>query len=128
MTATRPAVFRADELPVPPGPATSGMDRRQIVDTESAWIGWVRTDRGFAGGWHHHADRDSYIYVIKGELTMEYGAAGGDSLTARAGEVIVNPAHMIHREVTPGDSVEAIVIRLGTGPLNVNVDGPDSEA
>jgi hypothetical protein len=59
---------------------------------------------------------------------MEYGSSGAESLVGRAGDVIVNPARMVHREVTLGDSVEAIVIRIGTGPLNVNVDGPDEAA
>lgn len=128
MHVRKPAVFAVDRLPAPPGAATSGMDRREIIDAEGAWIGWVRTDAGFAGGWHHHGDRDSYIYVVKGELTMEYGIGGGESLIGRPGDVIFNPAHLVHREVTPGESVEALVIRLGTGPLNVNVDGPDSAA
>jgi quercetin dioxygenase-like cupin family protein len=121
----KPQVFRAADQPPPPGPPTPGMDRREIVNRDETWIGWVETAPGFAGGWHHHGERASYIYVIRGELRMEYGPGGGEAVTGRAGDVIVNPPHVVHREITPGESIQAIVIRVGPGPLNVNVDGPD---
>ena len=52
----RPIVIRASEGAVAPGPPTPGMDRRQIIDLANVWVGWVRTDAGLAGGWHHHGD------------------------------------------------------------------------
>jgi quercetin dioxygenase-like cupin family protein len=122
---TIPRVFRVADQPAPPGPPTPGMDRREIANTDETWIGSVETEPGFAGGWHHHGDRMSYIYVIRGELRMEYGPGGGEAIVAGPGEVIMNPAHLVHREVTPGSSVHAIVIRVGPGALNVNVDGPE---
>lgn len=125
MTGPKPTMFRAETAPPPPGPPTSGMDRHQLADRERAWIGWVRTDPGFAGGWHHHGDRESWIYQIRGEMTVEFGARGAESFTAHPGDVIVVPPHAVHREITPGDSAEAIVVRIGTGPQNFNVDGPD---
>lgn len=118
-------VFRASEAPVPPGPATPGMDRREIVQQDGTWIGWVQTDAGFAGGWHHHGDRDSFIYIISGDMTLEFGPGGGDSLVARPGDVVLVPPRTIHREITPGRSARAIVVRIGSGPQNVNVDGPE---
>ena len=124
MAAPKPMMFRADSAPPPTGPPTAGMERHQLVEREGTWIGWVRTDPGFAGGWHHHADRESWIYQIAGEMTVEFGAGGAESFTARPGDVIVVPPRAIHREITPGESAEALVIRIGTGPQNVNVDGP----
>src|SRR4026209_2223458 len=118
-------MFRADAAPPPPGPPTSGMDRHQLVEREGTWIGWVRTDAGFAGGWHHHADRESWIYQIKGEMTIEFGPGGAESLTARPGDVIVVPPRAIHREITPRESAEALVARIRTGPPHVNADGPE---
>jgi uncharacterized RmlC-like cupin family protein len=104
------------------------MDRRQLLDHEDRWVGWVRTDAGLAGGWHHHGARDSYIYVLRGRVTIEYGPAGREQVTAVAGDFIFNPARMVHREITaPGDPAEFFVVRVGTGPQNVNVDGPDPD-
>jgi hypothetical protein len=53
------------------------MDRRLLAEDDDTWAGWVRTQPG-AGGWHHHGERDSYIYVIKGVVTIEYGPGGAN--------------------------------------------------
>jgi uncharacterized RmlC-like cupin family protein len=102
------------------------MERRQIRDDPTTWVGWVQAEAGLAGGWHHHGDRDSYIYVLSGGVRIEYGPAGGEQVTAAAGDFIFNPARMVHREITdPDAAAEFFVVRVGTGPQNVNVDGPD---
>ena len=88
----------------------------------------MRSDEGFAGGWHHHGDRDSYIYVLRGRVTIEYGPVGREAVSAAAGDFIFNPAGMVHREITaPGEPAEFFVVRVGSGPQNVNVDGPDAD-
>ena len=121
MQPLEPFVIRqTDATPLPP--ATPGMDRRQLVDHAERWVGRVQTDAGVAGGWHHHGDRDSYVYVLSGSITVEYGVDGSGRLTARAGDLIFNPAHLVHREITEGEAAELLVIRLGPGPLTVNVD------
>jgi uncharacterized RmlC-like cupin family protein len=126
MEQPRPIVIRASEGAVAPGPPTPGMDRRQILDHANVWVGWVRTDAGLAGGWHHHGDRDTYVYVVSGTLTIDYGPGGRDHVQAAAGDLIFNPARMVHRETTtPAGPAEAFVVRVGSGPQNVNVDGPD---
>lgn len=126
MPIERPIVIHPHDLPPPPGPPTAGMDRRQILDDGDRWVGWVRTEPGLAGGWHHHGQRDSYIYLITGTMTIEFGPGGLDRIQAGPGDVIVNPSGVVHREVTGEDGpAEAIVIRVGPGPLNVNVEGPD---
>jgi uncharacterized RmlC-like cupin family protein len=126
MEEARPIVLRASQGPVAPGPPTPGMDRRQILDHANVWVGWVRTDAGLAGGWHHHGDRDTYVYVVSGTLTIDYGPGGRDQVRAAAGDLIFNPARMVHRETTtPEGLAEVFVVRVGPGPQNVNVDGPD---
>jgi uncharacterized RmlC-like cupin family protein len=121
-----PIVVRAEEAVTPAGPPTPGMDRRQLLEHEDRWVGWVRTDAGLAGGWHHHGDRDSYIYILRGRITVEYGPDGREQVTAGPGDLIFNPARMVHREITdPEEPAELFVVRVGTGPQNVNVEGPD---
>jgi mannose-6-phosphate isomerase-like protein (cupin superfamily) len=122
-----PMIVRVAEAMPPPGPPTPGMERRQLIDDGDRWLGWLRTDPGIAGGWHHHGERDSYVYVLRGRLTIEYGRDGGQRLTAVAGDLIFNPSHLVHREITgPQGPAECLVVRIGPGPLNVNVDGPDA--
>jgi hypothetical protein len=48
----RPMVISPGDAAAPPGPATPGMDRRQLLDEADRWIGWVGTTPGMAGGWH----------------------------------------------------------------------------
>ena len=121
-----PALVRFTEAEPPAAPPTPGMDRRQLLEHDDRWFGWVETDAGIAGGWHHHADRDSYVYVLRGAVTIEYGAGGTKRLTGHAGDLIFNPARLIHREITGGDEpAQLFVVRIGPGPLNVNVDGPE---
>ena len=129
MDERRPIVIRAREVTAPPGPPTPGMDRRQLLDDGDHWIGWVRTDAGVAGGWHHHGGRDSYVYVISGSIDVEFGRGGRERVTAGPGDVVVNPRRVIHREVTgPDGPAELFVVRVGPGPLTVNVEGPDPVA
>jgi uncharacterized RmlC-like cupin family protein len=104
------------------------MDRRQLLDDRDRWVGWVQTLPG-VGGWHHHGERDTYIYVLRGEVTIEYGPQGREHVTARAGDFIFNPARMVHREITtPGEPAELFLVRVGPGPQNVNAEGPDPES
>lgn len=128
MERARAIVVRAVDGIMPPGPPTPGMDRRQLLEHEERWLGWVRTDAGLAGGWHHHGDRDSYVYVLRGGVRIEFGPGGTEHVTANAGELVFNPAGLVHREVTEADEpAELFVVRIGPGPLNVNVDGPDPD-
>ena len=120
----RPVVVRPDEATLAEG--TAGMERRELFSGDGQWAGWIRTDAGVAGGWHHHGDYDSYIYVLRGSLTIDYGPGGGESVRADAGDFIFNPANLVHRETTsPGGDAEAFIVRVGSGPQLVNVDRPD---
>ena len=124
MSPPRPLVVHPEEGVL--GPATPGMERRQLFERGDDWAGWIRTDAGVVGGWHHHGGHDSYIFVLKGTLTIDFGPGGGESVEARAGDFIFNPAHLVHRETTsPDGDVEAFVVRVGEGPQVVNVDRPD---
>lgn len=128
MDDRRPLVLPSRDAPPTPGPPTPGMDRREILVDGDRWIGWVQTDAGMAGGWHHHAGRDSYVYVICGSIAVDFGAGGRERVTAGPGDVIFNPANVVHREVTgPDGPAELIVVRVGPGPLTVNVEGPDPD-
>src|ERR687892_45889 len=120
MEHLRTTVIHRSEAGPPPGPPTLGMDRRQLLDEGERWIGWVETEPGIAGGWHHHGDRDSYVFILQGEIAIDSGPAGRHRVVASKGDLVVNPARVVHREVTgPGEPAQALVVRIGPGPLNV---------
>src|SRR5689334_15303968 len=103
MDRSRVSVLRALDAPSPPGPATDGMDRRLLDEDGDRWIGWVRVEPGVASGWHHHAERETYIFVINGTMRIESGPGGAEAVEGRTGDYIYVPRGAIHREVVTSD-------------------------
>ena len=120
---SQPIVVRSGDRTAPPELQTPALHREQAFAEEGRWIGHVRTNPGEWSGWHHHAANDTYFYILRGELQIE--SADGDLVQAGTGDFVLVPNTTIHRERTPGQSVEAVVMRLGTGPTVVNVDRPE---
>ena len=114
-----PASARTEGAPTP------GMVREEAIAEPGMWAGFVRTEGHATSGWHHHGDHDSTIYVVAGTLRMESGPGGGVVDHAVAGDFLFVPRGAVHREANPGDEESSlVVVRAGTGPTVVNVDGP----
>jgi uncharacterized RmlC-like cupin family protein len=110
-----------------PGPSTAGMVRNTAVATESVWVGEVNTTPGARSGWHHHGEHTTYGRVLAGQLQFEFGPNGSETAVASPGDFFVVPPHTIHREGNPStEQQDVVVIRVGTGPTVVNVEGPES--
>ena len=108
-----------------PGHATPGMVREEALSTGGMWAGFVRTESGSTSGWHHHGDYESSIYVVTGQVRMEFGPGGAEVVDARPGDFLYVPPGAVHREGNPGDDeAHLIVVRAGSGPAVINVDGP----
>ncbi|MCW2667832.1 MAG: hypothetical protein JWN57_2794 [Frankiales bacterium] len=120
MTETPVTRVGADALT--PGQSTPGMARYAAVVLEDLWSGLARTEPGAVSGWHHHGEHDTVAYVVRGAFRVETAAAVVD---ARAGDFVHVPAHTVHRESNPTDEpADVVLVRRGTGPVVVNVDGP----
>jgi uncharacterized RmlC-like cupin family protein len=106
---------------------TTGMDRREAFDHDGVWAGTVRTDAGVVTGWHVHPGHDTYVYVISGSAVVESGPGGRDVDLAEAGDFILIPRGLVHREGTAAGSqgVEGVLVRVGEGEIVTNVDGPE---
>lgn len=104
---------------------TPGMIREQAIRTDGMWAGYVRTEAHAVTGWHHHGDHDSAIYVLNGTLRLESGPGGADVVEARPGDFVHVPKGAVHRESNPEDTEsQIVVVRAGSGPPTINVDGP----
>ena len=108
-------------------PVTPGMDRRVAFHDGVAWVGTVRTEPGVLTGWHSHPDHDTYLGVTTGQAVVEFGPEGRESLIAGPGDMIRIGRGVIHREGTAAGSngVEAVLVRVGTGVVVENTDGPE---
>lgn len=106
---------------------TPGKTREQAIAVDGLWSGFVRTEPGVASGWHHHGDHDTSVYVIQGDVRIEFGPDGTRSVEAGPGDFVRIPPRLVHREVNAGTvTSHEVITRSGTGPLTVNVDGPDA--
>jgi uncharacterized RmlC-like cupin family protein len=104
---------------------TSGMQREEMASTPDAWVGMVHTKPEFTSGWHHHGEYDTYVYVISGELKLEFGEGGRESCIAKAGEVAIIPKDTVHRESNPSTREQVLFgVRVGHGDPVFNVDIP----
>jgi uncharacterized RmlC-like cupin family protein len=111
---------------VPPGASTLGVNRELAFADDNRWVGYANTVPGVKSGWHHHGDHDTFIYVLRGSMELEYGPGGTTRVLAEAGDFVHVPAGTIHREGTPpGEPAEAVVVRVGRGPAVVAVTGPE---
>lgn len=111
----------------PPGASTPGVHRQQAFTDDSRWVGYATTEPGVKSGWHHHGEHDTFLYVVRGSIELEYGPGGEARAAAEAGDFVHVPAGVVHREGTPpGDPGEIVVVRVGRGPAVVPVEGPAS--
>ena len=126
MGKARPIVIHPEETML--SSATPVMEERMFFDRDGHWVGWggwIRNEAGDVSGWHHHADCETFVYIIRGSLTVEFGPGGSDSIVAHAGNFVFIPPNVIHRETTGKDfDLEAFVLRAGREPEQVNVSGP----
>ena len=122
----RLTVIRASDRTAMDTTQTPGMRREQAIAGQGVWVGLTHTAPGVTSGWHHHGDYDTYIYMAAGVAHGDFGSGGGEHVEARAGDFIHVPKHTIHRESNPGGEESAMVIvRVGSGPPVINVEGPE---
>jgi uncharacterized RmlC-like cupin family protein len=106
--------------------STPGLVREVAFTTDRAMLIRARCGGKTMSGWHHHGDRDALGHVLSGRVRFEFGAGGRDSAEVEEGGYFHVPRGLVHRDVNPEERPQDIVISfVGSGPLVVNVDGPD---
>jgi uncharacterized RmlC-like cupin family protein len=114
----------ADELvPIESPPE---IHRRQAFAKPGLWAGLTTTEPGLVSGWHHHGGHDTIVYVLAGQVAIEFGEGGRQVVRAEAGDFLVIPSGLVHRENTPGDEPSrSVIVRAGgDGPPTIEVDAP----
>ena len=118
---SEPRVIHPDELIG--GPVTPGMERLEAFAAPDRWIGRVTSASGLTSGWHYHGQHASYFYVVAGSTRLEF--ADGNMLQVGVGDFAHVPARAVHRESSTGpDTLEVILVRIGSGPQVVEVPDP----
>lgn len=119
-------VIRATERLIPDAGQSPGMIREEAISSEGLWGGVVKSSPGMASGWHHHGEHETYVYVLRGGLRIEYGAGGREHAEAGPDDFLHIPSNAVHREASRGpEGAESVVFRVGSGQLLYNVEGPE---
>lgn len=115
-----------DQRKTLPGPADLPFVRQEMFSDGHVWMGIVTTEPQSASPWHHHGEYETYVYMLEGEATLEFGAGGAERLHATAdGSLHIIPPGLAHREINTGTEANRMfVIRIGEGPAVVPLDGP----
>lgn len=115
-------------------PQTQGMERAAAVAPETTgsrglWVGRASTSGGTVGGWHHHGDCETAIYVVSGRARFRWGPGGRESAEVGPGDFLAVAPSAIHQEEALGtEPVVFVVARACDSITVVNVAGPAPEA
>ena len=107
------------------GDEAGSNSRRPAIDEATLWAGLSTAPAGASTEWHHHGTNTTVFYMLAGSLTVEHGDEPIETATAEAGDFVVVPAGVVHREIVSNSQpVEAVVMRYGDGegPLVVEVN------
>jgi uncharacterized RmlC-like cupin family protein len=123
---TTPEIVTHEQLTDPAAEQSTGMKRGQAFAHDGVWCGYSEFPGGANTGWHHHGDYATYAHITDGEMLIEFGPGGGESVVARAGDAVYIPGNFVHREtVAPQGSAGFVVRTGGEGATVHNVEGPD---
>ena len=108
-------------------PGSPGITRHLAFPGEGFVVVRSRVEPGVVSGWHQHDDYDIYGYVVSGSVRFENGTGGRDATAVGPGDFFHVPARTVHRDVNPSgaEGQEVILFLRGSGPMVVNVEGPD---
>lgn len=124
MEAPRISALSPEQLAAAPG--YPGVVREVAYATDRAMLVRARADGRAATGWHHHGDREVLGYLVRGRARFEFGPGGREATEVEEGGFFHVPAGFVHRDVNPGEEPQEFVLAfVGTGPLVVDVDGPE---
>ena len=101
------------------------MHRLEVHAGEGFWLGTVTTEPNVISGWHHHGEYETVIYVLRGAARLDGWVDGRiERHDAPAGSFIRVAPGTVHREGSASpDGIEAVLVRVGQGPVTVPVEG-----
>ena len=76
--------------------------------------------------WHQHADYDSVMYMLNGQIRVDWGEQGEKSFVISPGDIAYFKKGVIHRpKMIDGDEdCTFAVVRIDNGEPVVNLGGP----
>ena len=108
-------------------PSSPGIARQFAFQGEGFKVLRSIVEPGVVSGWHHHGHYHVFGYMVSGTARFDSGPGGLDATLVAAGEFFHVPPQTIHRDVNPSETEpqEVLLFLQGSGPMVVNVDGPE---
>jgi quercetin dioxygenase-like cupin family protein len=121
----RPVLVKQADL-VGVATPTPGVTRFEAFADDHVWVGRIENEPHQASAWHVHPGHDTYAHVTEGLFFVEFGPGGTERIEIAPGDFALIPKGVVHREGNAGaDPTVGIAVRVGQGPVTVNLDGPE---
>ncbi len=104
------------------------VERQQQFERDGRWASWIRIPSGNVTGWHHHAANETYVYVGRGSVTLEFGSGGAENAMAGAGDFFHVPPGTIHRETSRAGGTSSLPTGSRTGSCCTAAQRPSSRS
>ena len=122
----RPTLVTKDQL-LGVETATPGVTRFEAFADGHVWVGRIENTPHQESDWHVHPGHDTYGHVTRGRFFVEFGSGGSERIEVAPGDFVLIPKGVVHREGNAGaDPNDGVVVRVGQGPVTVNLDGPEA--
>ena len=124
----RVEALRKDALQDAPG--SPGILRHLAFQGEGFKVVRSIVEPGTVSGWHHHGHYHVFGYMVSGTARFDSGPGGNEATIVGPADFFHVPPQLIHRDVNPSntDPQEVLLFLLGSGPMVINVDGPQAPA
>lgn len=106
------------------GEPTPGITRETAFANQTGVLMTARVEANVVSGWHHHGDRETFGYVVRGRVGFDFGPGGRAHVDVEQGGFFHVPARLVHREVNDEPS-EVVLVFAGDGPVVVNLEAPE---
>ena len=99
------------------------MKRGQAFAHDGVWCGYAEFPGGANTGWHHHGDYATYAHITDGEMLIEFGPGGGESVVAGRATPSTSRGTSCTETVAPQGSA-GFVVRTGGEGATVRTTNP----
>ena len=98
------------------GPSYMGGVSAESAGSQAIWLGVITLAPGTRTKAHYHANHESALYLLSGEVETWWGEALQEHDVMRAGDYIYIPAGISHVAVNRSQTELAIVVGARTDP------------
>jgi uncharacterized RmlC-like cupin family protein len=98
------------------GPSYAGGVSAESAGAQAIWLGVITLAPGTRTKAHYHANHETALYLLSGEVEVWYGDQLQDHGVQRAGDYMYIPAGVSHVAVNSSMTEPAIVVGARTDP------------